>query len=200
MARKEPAAEYLGRRRIARLSLEQQSNRGASLIISGMSARIGDSAMEKKFSVARIQHHIARSNRAESARFDSRIVAQHSYARDGFGAAPQVGLDPVVVDVRGLRENDGGSDVLRAARHEQCELAQRRSGAGTMRMGKENQRRKIRVEWKHALRRPHPQRDVCFTGSVLVSEESDGPEANSGKPERAEKDDLAIHICPIHVV
>ena len=88
MAGKEPAAEYTGRRRIAPLSLEQQSNRGASLIIAGMSARIRDSAMEKKFSVARIQHHFPRSNRTESARFDSRIVAQHSYSRDGFGAAP----------------------------------------------------------------------------------------------------------------
>ncbi len=88
MSREEPAAEYVGRRRVARLSLKQQSNRGASLIISGMSARIRYSPMEKKFSVARIQHHIARSKRTESARFDSRIVAQHSYSRDGFGAAP----------------------------------------------------------------------------------------------------------------
>jgi hypothetical protein len=39
MAGKEPAAKYTGRRRIAPLSLEQQSNRGASLIIASMSAR-----------------------------------------------------------------------------------------------------------------------------------------------------------------
>ena len=85
---KESAAEHVGRRRVTRLSLEQQSNRGASLIISGMSARIRDSAMEKKFSVARVKHHIPRRNRAESARFDSRIVAQNGYSRDGCGAAP----------------------------------------------------------------------------------------------------------------
>jgi hypothetical protein len=88
MAGKQGAAEYVGFRRIARLSLDQQSDRGASLIISGMSARIRDSAMEKKFSVARVQHYLPRSNRTESARFDSRIVAQHSYSRDGSGAAP----------------------------------------------------------------------------------------------------------------
>ena len=88
MAREEPAAEYVGRRRIARFSLKQQSNRGASLIISGMSARIRDSAMEKKFSIACIQHHIAGSNRTESACFAPRIVAERSYSRDGFGATP----------------------------------------------------------------------------------------------------------------
>ena len=138
MAREEPTAEYVSPRRLTLLFFEQHGNRGASLIISGMSARIRDSAMEKKFSVARKQHRIARSNRTEPARFDSRIVAQHGYSRDGFGAAPKVGLDPVVVDVRRLRENDGGGEFLRTARHEQFELAQCGSGAGTMRMGKQN--------------------------------------------------------------
>jgi hypothetical protein len=138
MVGEEPAAEYVGRLGVARLALKQQSNRGASLIVSGMSPRIRDSAMEKKLSVARVQHHIARSNRTESACLDSRIIAQHTYPGDGFGAPPQVGLDPIVVDVLGFRENDGGDNFVRAARQEQCELAQRGSGAGTFRMGKQD--------------------------------------------------------------
>src|ERR1700674_2644697 len=104
-----------------------------------MPAGGSDSAVEHEPPGWVVKKRLARCKRADAQCEGSSGIFDHLDSRDRPGALPEIGSGPGARLMGGEIEEHAGIELLRRLSHEDCELSDAGSGAGTIGMSEEDQ-------------------------------------------------------------